>query len=78
MRVLANGDICAQFTVNLPARGRTIQGHSCVQIFDQTLPKMVQKALLYPSLDSAAVTRHVLNVEDQEWVRSIASRLVSR
>ena len=25
---------------------------------------------MYTSLDSADVTRHVLNVEDQEWVRS--------
>lgn len=31
---------------------------------------MVQKALIYPSLDSSAVTRHVLSVEDQEWVRA--------
>lgn len=65
-----NGDVCAQFTVNLPARGRTILGHKAVQIFDQTLPQLVQKALLYNSLDANVVTRHVLNVEDQEWVRS--------
>ncbi|KAL7532617.1 hypothetical protein ACHAXR_004736 [Thalassiosira sp. AJA248-18] len=70
VRILSNGDVCAQFTINLPARGRTIQGHRAVQIFDQTLPQMVQKALLYPLLDAADVTRHVLNVEDQEWVRS--------
>merc|ERR1719253_1192908 len=70
VRVLPNGDVCAQFTVNLPARGRTIQGHRAVQIFDQTLPQMIQKALLYPSLDAPSVTRHVLSVEDQEWVRS--------
>ena len=70
VRILSNGDVCAQFTVNLPARGRTIQGHRAVQIFDQTIPQMVQKALVYTSLDSTAVTRHVLNVEDQEWVRS--------
>merc|ERR1712127_1021672 len=69
VRVLSNGDVCAQFTVNLPARGRTIQGHRAVQIFDQTLPQMVQKALVYTSLDASAVTRHVLSVEDQEWVR---------
>jgi len=70
VRVLSNGDVCAQFTINLPARGRSIQGHRAVQIFDQTLPQMVQKALLYPSLESSDVTRHVLNVEDQEWVRA--------
>lgn len=70
VRILSNGDVCAQFTVNLPARGRTIQGHRAVQIFDQTLPQLVRKSLVYPSLDSAAVTRHVLSVEDQEWVRA--------
>mmetsp|Transcript_14385 Transcript_14385/g.31279 ORF Transcript_14385/g.31279 Transcript_14385/m.31279 type:complete len:428 (-) Transcript_14385:39-1322(-) len=31
---------------------------------------MVQNALLYTSLDQLAVTGHVLNVEDQEWVRA--------
>ncbi|KAL7426230.1 hypothetical protein ACHAXH_000273 [Discostella pseudostelligera] len=70
VRVLPNGDVWAQFTVNLPARGRTIQGFRAIQVFDQTLPQLVQKALVYTSLDSADVTRHVLNVEDQEWVRS--------
>lgn len=56
--------------MNLPARGRTIQGHRAAQIFDRTLPQLVQKALVYTALDSSAVTRHVLTVEDQEWVRS--------
>ena len=70
VRILPNGDICAQFTVNLPARGRSIQGYKAVQIFDQTLPQLVQKSLIYTSLDANVVTRHVLNVEDQEWVRS--------
>ena len=41
-----------------------------MQIFDQTLPQLIQKALLYEALDSNAVTRHVLNVEDQEWIRA--------
>lgn len=70
VRILPNGDVCAQFTVNLPARGRSILGHKAVQIFDQTLPQLVQKTLIYTSLDANVVTRHVLNVEDQEWVRS--------
>ncbi|KAL7507866.1 hypothetical protein ACHAXN_004959 [Cyclotella atomus] len=70
VRILQNGDICAQFTINLPARGRSILGHKAVQIFDQTLPQLIQKALLYEALDSNAVTRHVLNVEDQEWIRA--------
>ena len=30
----------------------------------------MRKALVYTSLDAQVVTRHVLNVEDQEWVRS--------
>eukprot|EP00804_Cyclotella_cryptica_P007824 CCRYP_001411-RB/>CCRYP_001411-RB protein AED:0.17 eAED:0.17 QI:29/0.8/0.66/1/0.6/0.5/6/2719/680 len=70
VRVLQNGDVCAQFTINLPARGRSILGHKAVQIFDQTLPQLIQKALIYEALDSNAVTRHVLNVEDQEWIRA--------
>ncbi|EJK53022.1 hypothetical protein THAOC_27607 [Thalassiosira oceanica] len=70
VRVLQNGDVCAQFTVNLPARGRSIQGLKAVEIFGRTLPELVRKALVYTSLDAQVVTRHVLNVEDQEWVRS--------
>ena len=30
----------------------------------------MKKTLLYTSLNASDVTRHVLNVEDQEWVRS--------
>ena len=67
---MANGDVCAQFTVNLPARGRIIEGHRAVKIFDQTLPQMVQKALLYPSMNESSVVHHVLHVEDQEWLRA--------
>lgn len=70
VRINTNGDVCAQFTINLPARGRTIQGHRAVEIFDKTLPLLVTKTLVYISLNASDVTRHVLNVEDQEWVRS--------
>lgn len=70
VRILPNGDVCAQFTVNLPAAGRTIQGYRAIQIFNETLPLLVKKTLVYTSLNASDVTRHVLSVEDQEWVRS--------
>ena len=41
-----------------------------VEIFDQTLPQLVKKTLVYTSLNASDVTHHVLNVKDQDWVRS--------
>lgn len=70
VNILQNGDVCAQFTINLPARGRSILSHKAVEIFDDTLPRLIRESLIYPALESQVVQRHVLNVEDQEWVRS--------
>ncbi len=46
-----------------------VRGLLTVEIFDQTLPQLVKKTLVYTSLNVSDVTRHVLNVKDQDWVR---------
>ena len=70
IRIDANGTVIAQVTINLPARGRTILGHAAETILLHTLPLLVQRALLFESLSSDALKRHVLSVEDQWWLQS--------
>ncbi|CAH3135385.1 unnamed protein product [Pocillopora meandrina] len=59
-----------RFTVSLPARGRTIEGHACRRILTENLPQIINKALPYKSQDQAALKKHVECVEDQEYIRS--------
>ena len=68
--VTRDGDIIAQFTVNLPARGRTILGGKARDIFDDIIVSFVKKALIFEALDPLALERHILVVEDQSWLRS--------
>lgn len=66
-----NGNIVAQITINLPARGRTILGRAAQQILETTLPRMVQQSLHYANLPSTeALQNHVESVEDQVWLQS--------
>jgi predicted ABC-class ATPase len=64
-----DGSIVAQFTVSLPARGRTILGQQAIHIFDSVVTKLVQNSLVYSALDSSKLQHHVLSVEDQDWLR---------
>ncbi len=63
------GNIIANFTVNLPARGRTILGLKALEIFGKTVPSLVNKSLVYSALDKNSLEHHVLSVEDQDWLR---------
>lgn len=63
------GDIIAQFTLNLPARGRTILGSRAVDIFERVVPTFVAQSLVYRALDTEKLRRHVDSVEDQRWLR---------
>jgi len=65
----ASGNVTVQFSVNLPARGRTIQGDRAAQVFE-TLPKMIQQTLVFASLNDTKLKHHVMSVEDQEWLRN--------
>ena len=66
----STGDVTAQFTVNLPARGRTILGSKAIDIFQRIVPMFVQKSLVYSALNSNRVQHHILSVEDQHWLRN--------
>jgi len=64
------GDVTAQFTVNLPARGRTILSTKAIDIFQRVIPLFVQKSLISSALKPNKVQNHVLSVEDQHWLRN--------
>jgi Predicted ATPase of the ABC class len=64
------GDVIAQFTVNLPARGRTILGQKAIDIFEQVVPHFVAKSLVYSTYREDLLRHHVLSIEDQHWVRN--------
>jgi len=64
-----------RFTLNLPARGRTILGmHACKLICDR-LPEAVLKAATARELDLDALETHMAAVEDQQALRhALAAR----
>ena len=59
-----------RFTVGLPARGRQISGDRCSSILTGILPDLVQRSLLYRSLDPDHFRAHILSVEDQQFLRT--------
>lgn len=65
-------DICVEvrFVVGLPARGRRILGRQAVQMLCEDIPEIVEKALLYPSLNAKEIQRQVETIEDADWLRS--------
>lgn len=64
----SSGNVIAQITVNLPARGRTILGQAAESIFCETIPTMVDQ-LCYDSLSANQLTKHIDMVEDQVWLQ---------
>lgn len=70
VRIDKMGNVIAQVTINLPARGRTILGHAAEKILSQTLPAMIRQSLLFRSLPAAQVQEHVNSVEDQCWLQT--------
>lgn len=66
-----DGTVEARFNINLPARGRSICGDWAYTILVDTLPKLVERALLLRSLDSQHVWSHLRSIEDQETLRNM-------
>lgn len=64
------GDVTAQLTINLPARGRTVLGQAAAEIFDNILVTLVRQSLYYTSLNANDVKLHVDSVEDQLWLQN--------
>lgn len=62
-------DLEIRFSVGLPARGRTILGHQAAQLLCQDIPNIVEKSLLYQSLNIQAIQEQVETAEDADWIR---------
>jgi predicted ABC-class ATPase len=60
----------ARFVVGLPASGRRVLGRQAVQMLAEDVPAIVEKALLYQNLDTAALTRHLYIAEDADHLRN--------
>jgi predicted ABC-class ATPase len=70
VRVEADGAIEARFRAGLPANGRTILGRHAAALLTQDVPDAVHRGLRFPSLDEAALRRHVETVEDAGALRA--------
>ncbi|KAJ1872142.1 hypothetical protein LPJ55_003313 [Coemansia sp. RSA 990] len=58
-----------RLTAALPAAGRTIIAGAAQNMFLEVLPQMVEKVLLYRSVDSQKMHEILCSVEDQECLR---------
>jgi predicted ABC-class ATPase len=61
--------VTVRFVVGLPAKGRRILGYQAAQMLCEDIPEIVEKALLFESLDADAIQRHVETIEDADWLR---------
>lgn len=59
----------ARFAVGLPASGRQILGRTAAELLCDDLPLVVGRSLLYPSLNTAELQRHLAIAEDTDWLR---------
>jgi predicted ABC-class ATPase len=74
--VLVNKDsVEARFVVGLPARGRTILTNVAEKMLLREIPEIVRSSLLYASLDSEKLYRHIETVEDADCLRERLSGL---
>jgi predicted ABC-class ATPase len=74
--VLVNRDsVEARFVVGLPARGRTVLTKVAEEMLLREIPEIVGNALLYASLDTAKLYRHIETVEDADCLRERLSGL---
>ncbi|KAI9500970.1 hypothetical protein BX070DRAFT_176816, partial [Coemansia spiralis] len=69
--VIINNDFVeARLTASLPAAGRTILAKEAKRMFLQILPFVVEKSLIYDSVDTQVMKEIIECVEDQEYLRS--------
>ncbi|MGA7935077.1 MAG: ABC-ATPase domain-containing protein, partial [Kovacikia sp.] len=58
-----------RFVVGLPAFGRRVAGLQAAEMLCDDLPKLVNRALLYSSVDAKSLQHHVETAEDADWLR---------
>ncbi|KAJ2529301.1 hypothetical protein GGH20_002288, partial [Coemansia sp. RSA 1937] len=68
--VISDRMVEARLIAGLPAAGRTILASAAQRMFLETLPQLVERALMYRSVDSQTMHALAASVEDQEYLRS--------
>lgn len=66
---IRDGDVVLRLGIDLPGRGRTIEGREAEQALCDDLPEAVQAALRYDTADQSAVERFVDSLEDTDALR---------
>ncbi len=66
---VAEGCVEARIQVGLPAFGRSIAAREAVAMLFEEVPKVVERALLYPSLDHRLLEERARLVDDQRAAR---------
>ncbi len=59
----------ARLFIGLPARGRRVLGMQAEEMLLEEIPKLVQKSLLFKSLDRTPLVNHIQAAEDQDFMR---------
>ena len=69
------GYVEMRFYVGLPAAGRRILAKEAEEIFVQSIPAIVQEALLFRSLDRALLYKQIETNEDADFIRASLKKL---
>ena len=72
--VINKQDIEVRLEISLPAAGRKILGKVAANILIDTLPEIVEHALLYKNIDQAALKTQVTLMLDQAFIREELER----
>jgi len=59
----------ARIVMGLPAQGRRIAGQQAIEMFFDELPRIVDHSLIYPSVNTQQLVRHINSIEDQYVLR---------
>ena len=74
--IIVTGDFVeARFVVGLPARGRRIMGRQAATMLCKEVPKLVEMALYYDSLNKKLMDAHLNTAEDADTLRDQLSAL---
>ena len=66
---ISDDEVEARFRVGLPAFGRSVAGRIAETMFFNELPRIVQASLMFRSLDTGALNRHIEVIEDADFLR---------
>jgi predicted ABC-class ATPase len=68
--LISDVELEVRFVVGLPAFGRRVAGLQAAAMLCDDLPELVDRALLYATLDAKALQHHVETAEDADWIRN--------